>query len=145
MFHFVRAGVTAKRNKRCKQRNEVSRLCSKLSSVEKSCHCSSRAQVRFHLNSRMRTRVSATTGSLLARPYICPRCSYKLQQSSTQQRRWISRRYLEKEAAAKVRWDKQAEEVRAGKKQTFFKMLQERGYLHQVIGLVALLSVQQWL
>lgn len=43
---------------------------------------------------------------------------------------------MAKVADAQLAWTAQAQEIRAGKKRSMFKMLEERGYIHQTAGSV---------
>jgi hypothetical protein len=91
--------------------------------------------------------VSQMATSLFRNPsrpdlYICARCAFRSSRNSNNAaRRWIGTKYLAKVAEAQFAWSEQAMEVKAGKKKSMFKILEERGYIHQTAGSVNLLQV----
>ncbi|PQE06036.1 tyrosyl-tRNA synthetase protein [Rutstroemia sp. NJR-2017a BBW] len=78
--------------------------------------------------------------SLLRNPsrpdlYICARCALRSSRNSNNAaRRWIGTKYLAKVADAQLAWGEQAKAIRSGKKKSMFKILEERGYIHQTAG-----------
>ncbi|BCS00987.1 tyrosine--tRNA ligase MSY1 [Aspergillus luchuensis] len=55
-------------------------------------------------------------------------------QIASDQRRWISRKYVQKQLEAKKEWSDFADEIEAGKRKSFAQHLEERGLLHDVVG-----------
>lgn len=53
------------------------------------------------------------------------------------QRRYIGEKYLAKMANAELAWKERAAEIDAGKKESFLSMLEERGFVKDITGLVA--------
>ena len=49
-------------------------------------------------------------------------------------KRWISQRYLRKQAEAEERWQADAKIIHAGEKQSMLSMLEERGYIDTIAG-----------
>ena len=54
-----------------------------------------------------------------------------------QQRRWISRNYIRRLAEAEQDVQERARDIGGGRKRSLFDVLEERGYVNQVIGYVA--------
>ena len=63
-----------------------------------------------------------------------PMLRYPVTQIASDQRRWISRSYLQKQKDAAKEWDDFADEIEAGKRKNFAQHLEERGLLHDVVG-----------
>lgn len=69
------------------------------------------------------------------KPYVCCSCLLQLPQAVVrQQRRAISQNYLKKQAEANAKWAENAEEIRAGNRDSMLTMLEKRGYIHQIVG-----------
>ncbi|KAI9715477.1 MAG: hypothetical protein M1812_005953 [Candelaria pacifica] len=72
--------------------------------------------------------------------YICYRCAARQTFSKTSRsskpssRRWISTKYLQKQVEAEKEWQKQAEKIRAGKQESFFHKLEQRGFVNSIAG-----------
>ena len=99
--------------------------------------------------------------------YICPRCTAKLQASTSgskqserhsssqlgvqntgrgprhvdtvvkprqNQRRWISHNYVRKIARAEDDWTDRANDIKDGKKRSVLEVLEERGFVNQIVG-----------
>ncbi len=64
--------------------------------------------------------------------HICQSCVLRLYP----QRRVISQKYLEKQLDAKLAWAKKAAEIQAGKQESMLAMLENRGYVNQIVGFV---------
>lgn len=58
------------------------------------------------------------------------------------QRRFIGLKYIQKTKDAKEAWDQQAAEIEAGKQDSMLKKLEDRGYIHSVVGQVCVGRVQ---
>lgn len=52
----------------------------------------------------------------------------------TQQRRWITQKYLQRMQEGREEWARHAEEIKAGKRKNFAAHLEERGLIHDVVG-----------
>lgn len=50
------------------------------------------------------------------------------------QKRGVTQQYVQRMKDAEARWAVQAEEIKAGKKQSFLSMLEERGLVQSVVG-----------
>lgn len=53
------------------------------------------------------------------------------------QKRGITKQHLRRTKEAEEQWDQWACEIREGKRQSFFKMLEERGLVNSVVGWVS--------
>ncbi|KAI9682069.1 MAG: tyrosyl-tRNA synthetase [Caeruleum heppii] len=76
---------------------------------------------------------------LLSTPFVCRRCllrhvSRGQQSSNALKRRWISQKFLKKQADAEERWQAQAKLIKTGQKQSMLSLLEERGYIDKVAG-----------
>ena len=69
-------------------------------------------------------------------PYICGSCRAQLRNSSpfTQQKRWISKNHIRKIEDAEKEWADKAAEIEAGRKKSMVDILEERGYINQIVG-----------
>lgn len=54
--------------------------------------------------------------------------------SGGQQKRWITQNYIRRTKEAEQEWSQFAEEIKAGKRQSFVEHLEERGLIHDVVG-----------
>src|SRR5262245_40874514 len=50
------------------------------------------------------------------------------------QKRGITQQYIRRTKEAEEQWNQWAQEIREGKRQSFFKMLEERGFVNSVVG-----------
>ena len=72
-----------------------------------------------------------------ALPYICASCvrSHSIAKSALgTQTRSITKNFLRKTAEAADQWAIWAGEIVAGKRKSMLAILEERGYVHQVVG-----------
>lgn len=72
-----------------------------------------------------------------ALPYICVSCarSHSIDKLTLGvQARSITQNYLRKTAEAADQWAIWAGEIKAGKRKSMLAILEERGYVHQVVG-----------
>lgn len=78
----------------------------------------------------------APSMALLARRgTVCRSCLLAyVKNISTTQRRGISQSFLQKTEEARVQWEKQAQEIKEGKRPNFWDMLEERGYVKDTAG-----------
>lgn len=74
-------------------------------------------------------------------PYICRTCRSKLppkhhffDDQHLGQRRWISKNYIRKVQVAENEWLERAQEIKDGKKKSILDVLEERGYINQMVG-----------
>ena len=68
-------------------------------------------------------------------PYICPSCMLRLRPSGrVDQRRSVTQEIMTKTTEAKLAWARQAAQIKAGKKVSMLTMLEQRGYINQVVG-----------
>src|SRR5690242_11704620 len=81
--------------------------------------------------------------------YVCRSCRAKLNvrpaaaqrpqdryQNQHQQRRWISRNHLTRIKSAEEEWAIRADAIKAGEKKSILDLLEERGYVNQIVGCV---------
>ena len=54
------------------------------------------------------------------------------------QKRHVTQVYQQKEAEAQQQWQNRYEEIKAGRRQSNFNILRERGYINAVAGLVGI-------
>jgi len=59
------------------------------------------------------------------RNFVCWRC---------QQKRSISTSFLNKKREAKEQWNARATEIRSGKRKSMLEVLEERGFVHAIVG-----------
>lgn len=84
--------------------------------------------------------VLALANPLQRAQYICASCvkNQRLFQRGIykvlEQRRSITQNYLRKTGEAAEAWELQAQEIKAGRKQSFFSFLEERGFVNSVAG-----------
>lgn len=83
--------------------------------------------------------VTAQTISALCETRRPVLSSYKLDPSG--QKRWITQKYLQRVQEGKDEWARHAEEIKAGKRKDFATHLEERGLIHDVVGLVRAFSL----
>ena len=53
------------------------------------------------------------------------------------QARWITKRHIDKIKIAEEEWQLQARQIREGKMKSMMTLLEERGYVNQIVGCVA--------
>lgn len=70
--------------------------------------------------------------------YICGSCRAKLSSSEAWprsiQKRWITKNHIRRIKSAEEEWAERADAVLAGQKQSILSLLEERGYVNQIIG-----------
>jgi hypothetical protein len=70
--------------------------------------------------------------------YVCRSCRAKLFSADKQrlvvQKRWITRNHIRKIQEAEEDWSLRADAIAAGKRQSMLSLLDERGYVNQIIG-----------
>lgn len=72
-----------------------------------------------------------------ALPYVCASCARSLfiaKSTLGAQTRSITQNYLRKTAEAADQWATWAGEIKAGKRKSMLAILEERGYVHQIVG-----------
>jgi tyrosyl-tRNA synthetase len=70
---------------------------------------------------------------------VCRRCIQRVTSLTTQKRAYHDR-WLQHKIGADWEWKERAAEVVAGKRKSMVKMLEERGYIHQVAGYAILMD-----
>lgn len=84
--------------------------------------------------------VLALAHTLQRAQYICASCATNQRllrrnlNKVLHQRRSITQNYLRKTGEAAEAWHLQAEEIKAGRKQSFLSFLEERGFVNSVAG-----------
>ncbi len=76
-----------------------------------------------------------TSNATRSRQFLCASCALKLLLPRIA-RRNISERFLWKTAEAADKWRDQAQEIRAGKKDSMLKILEDRGYINAIVGYI---------
>jgi hypothetical protein len=70
--------------------------------------------------------------------YVCRSCRAKLFSADNRrlvvQKRWITRNHIRKIQEAEEDWSLRADAIATGKKQSMLSLLEERGYVNQIIG-----------
>jgi tyrosyl-tRNA synthetase len=71
--------------------------------------------------------------------YICPTCRTRLavrssRPSTETSKRWITRNHMRRIKDADVSWGLRADKIETGEKQSMLGLLEERGYINQIIG-----------
>lgn len=77
----------------------------------------------------------------LNHPYICLSCQSRLpttasQPPQSQQKRWITRSHIIRIKEAMDDWAERADAIKNGKKQSMLSVLEERGFVNQIVGFV---------
>lgn len=70
---------------------------------------------------------------------LCVSCQWRLaapafRLSQLQQNRWITQNHIRKIKEAMADWEERAKAIKKGEKQSMLSLLEERGYVHQIIG-----------
>lgn len=90
----------------------------------------------------MSRRLHSALTSGLQSTYICKSCRANLFPAEflkrNEQKRWITRNHIRKIQEAAEDWSLRADAIVAGKKQSMLSLLEERGYVNQIIGYVCL-------
>jgi len=73
-----------------------------------------------------------------ASAYVCRRRCFKQSlfepQALCSQKRWLHRNHIRRIVAADTEWRDRADAILAGKKQSMLRLLEERGYVNQIVG-----------
>jgi tyrosyl-tRNA synthetase len=81
---------------------------------------------------------SLTRGWLIEAPYICRTCRTQVRQSAVSrnrdQRRWIGFNHINNIRIAQQEWESRAADIVAGKSESILDVLEERGYVNQIVG-----------
>jgi tyrosyl-tRNA synthetase len=95
--------------------------------------------LRNHMSRRLQNPLKVGIQST----YVCRSCRAKLFSADHQrlvvQKRWITRNHIRKIQEAEEDWSLRADAIAAGKKQSMLSLLEERGYVNQIIGYVLLI------
>ena len=72
-------------------------------------------------------------------PYVCVSCRWRTTTTAShhpqlQQKRWITRNHIRRIKDAMTDWEERADATLKGKKQSMLSLLEERGFVHQIIG-----------
>ena len=74
---------------------------------------------------------------ILASRYICASCARRLRPTGSKpQRRNITQTSGDNTTETKKEWEKRAREIREGKQESMLTMLENRGYVNQIVGYV---------
>jgi hypothetical protein len=80
-------------------------------------------------------------------PYVCDSCRTKVSRTRVlEQRRWITRNHIFNIRTAEEEWMARAKEINSGKKMSMLDLLEQRGYINQIVGYYiaeATLSIQR--
>ncbi len=95
----------------------------------------------IQLSYLMSRNIRPITGRTLNNPNICLSCRWRLsthvaQRPGAQQKRWISRVHIGRIKQAMEDWDQRGKAVREGEKQSMLSVLEERGFVNQIVGSV---------
>ena len=94
--------------------------------------------VRFSLNLSMSRSPASIRAQLFHSDYICQSCRANPLPPRTSrsflQKRWIGMNQIRRIKEAQDHWAAQAEDVMQGKKQSMLGLLEERGYVNQIVG-----------
>lgn len=84
--------------------------------------------------------VLAHANTLQRAQYICASCAKNQRlfrrglYKALDQRRSITQNYIRKRGEAAEAWELQAQEIKAGRKQSFLSFLEERGFVNSIAG-----------
>jgi tyrosyl-tRNA synthetase len=86
----------------------------------------------------MSRRLPSSLKSAFQSTYVCKSCRAKLFPAEllrrNVQKRWITRNHIRKIKEAEEEWSLRADAIVAGKRQSMLSLLEERGYVNQIIG-----------
>lgn len=81
---------------------------------------------------------SLPRGWLVEAPYICRTCRSQARQKAVsrngEQRRWIGLNHIKNIKVAQQEWESRAADIVAGKSKSILDVLEERGYVNQIVG-----------
>ena len=84
--------------------------------------------------------IRAINESQYGSQYMCTSCRNHIWNSvnsrANEQKRWITRRHIQKIKDAAEDWTSREKAVEEGTKQSMLSLLEERGYINQIIGSV---------
>lgn len=80
---------------------------------------------------------------------VCLSCQWKLsttalQLAQAQQKRWITRTHIRRIKEAMGDWEQRANAIKKGEKQSMLSLLEERGFINQIVGFVKHHRGLQW-
>ncbi len=94
--------------------------------------------VVFLLSNHMSKHLLSLSKPRSAPRYICGSCRAKLlsaePNSQPVQQRWITRNHIRRIKIAEEGWAERADMIAAGRKQSMLNLLEERGYVNQIVG-----------
>lgn len=86
----------------------------------------------------MSRRLQNSLRSRFQSSYVCNSCRAKLSSADLRsrdvQKRWITRNHVRKIQEAEEDWSLRADAIVAGKRPSMLSLLEERGYVNQIIG-----------
>ena len=96
------------------------------------------SNVPLLLYNHMSRRLQSSLKVGIQSTYVCRSCRAKLFSADNQrlvvQKRWITRNHIRRIQEAEEDWSLRADAIVAGKKQSMLSLLEERGYVNQIIG-----------
>ena len=94
--------------------------------------------VAFLLLNSMSKRLLNAWKPQTSSAYICRSCRSKLFPAEANrqplQKRWITRNHIRRIKTAEEEWAERADMINAGRKQSILSLLEERGYVNQIVG-----------
>ena len=86
----------------------------------------------------MPSRLAPRINSSDSNPFVCARCRRRNLDLGIGinglQRRWITHNHIRNIRAAEEDWEARAKQIRTGKKKSMLTVLEERGFVNQIVG-----------